>query len=119
MAKSLSNASKMGEPKPDPVKVERIRKIAVSIAGNCRKHEQHGTGRVYRTDGKTRYCVCDQCGDKWKVVGPYADELKEFCEQLRKSLEKADRAKLGDDMVIIMDDEVATTISSRLKELIG
>ena len=36
------------------------------IAGPCPDSKNHRNTRVYRTVGRIRYCVCDDCGTTWK-----------------------------------------------------
>jgi hypothetical protein len=43
-------------------------------AGKCPRHPAHQNTRVYRTAGRIRYCVCDDCGETWKMQGPLATE---------------------------------------------
>ena len=52
---------------------QKKRKRVVS-AGNCPLNAKHGPGRVYRTNGRVRYCVCDECGETWTKAGPPAQE---------------------------------------------
>lgn len=47
------------------------RTVAVR-AGDCPRAPRHGAGRVYKTAGRVRYCVCDQCGHTWTKAGPLA-----------------------------------------------
>lgn len=58
--------------------VEPVRRPRV-FALACPVNPKHVATRVYRTDGETRYCVCDDCGATWKQIGPAAgeDELDE------------------------------------------
>ena len=39
----------------------------------CPTNPKHPQAIVYRTDGKTRYCKCNDCGEFWKQIGPLAD----------------------------------------------
>ena len=38
----------------------------------CPQNSEHERTRVYKTIAKVRYCVCDECGETWKQVGPQA-----------------------------------------------
>jgi hypothetical protein len=49
------------------------RKMTV-FAGSCPKVPRHQRTRVYKTLGRTRYCVCDDCGHTWKQMGELATE---------------------------------------------
>ncbi len=49
-----------------PVRKQRV------FAGPCPRAAAHTQTRVYRTAGRTRYCVCDSCGHTWKQVGEAA-----------------------------------------------
>ena len=52
-------------------KKKRAKKVT---AGACPKSARHTNTRVYKTSGRKRYCVCDDCGETWIVVGPEASE---------------------------------------------
>ncbi len=66
--------------------VVATRKMQV-FAAVCPRNERHQATRVYKTAGKTRYCVCDDCGHTWKQVGEPADPLAEYCQKLIGTLE--------------------------------
>ena len=68
MAKTATRRPKKQEPKPI---VEETRSPRVT-AGRCIRNANHKKTRVYTTKGRTRYCVCDDCGATWKVEGPEA-----------------------------------------------
>jgi formate dehydrogenase maturation protein FdhE len=38
----------------------------------CPTNPDHPQASVYKTDGRTRYCKCDDCGAMWKQIGPLA-----------------------------------------------
>lgn len=38
------------------------------LTGPCPKSAHHVRRRVYRTTELVRYCVCDDCGETWKMV---------------------------------------------------
>lgn len=65
---------------PDPVAVTPVRPLGeVQVtrkkrvfAGPCPKMPKHTNTRIYTTKGRTRYCVCDDCGHQWKQVGELA-----------------------------------------------
>lgn len=58
------------------------------FAAVCPRNPGHQATRVYKTKGRTRYCVCDDCGNTWKQVGEAADPLGEYCRDLAGQLEK-------------------------------
>lgn len=51
-----------------PLKKQRVH------AGECPQGASHKSTRVYRTAGRIRFCVCDDCGHTWKKSGPPAEE---------------------------------------------
>ncbi|HWB13332.1 MAG TPA: hypothetical protein VG826_29170 [Pirellulales bacterium] len=40
----------------------------------CPRNSAHTATRVYRTEGRLLFCVCDDCGDLWKEKAPAAEE---------------------------------------------
>lgn len=42
------------------------------FAGPCPRNPAHPQTRVYKTDGRVRRCICDDCGKTWKQIGPEA-----------------------------------------------
>jgi len=78
------------------------------FAAVCERNPNHQSTRIYKTKGRTRYCVCDDCGHTWKQVGEPADPLGEYCRELATQLEalteEAQAAK--DDTVILNLNEV-------------
>lgn len=68
----MSRARSRGR-RDETTSVEPVRKQQV-FALPCQKTPAHRNTRVYRTDGPTRYCVCDDCGHTWKQIGPPAGE---------------------------------------------
>lgn len=53
---------------------EKSERKRVVSAGPCPLVANHGPGRVYKTKGRVRYCVCDHCGATWTKAGPRATE---------------------------------------------
>lgn len=55
-----------------PVRKKRV------YAGPCPNPQvtgpKHTNTRVYSTQGRTRHCVCDTCGETWKQIGPAASD---------------------------------------------
>jgi len=51
--------------------VERKQRVR---AGVCPRVARHGNGRVYKTAGRKRYCVCDECGHTWTKAGEQATQ---------------------------------------------
>ena len=89
------------------------------LAGPCPRSERHQNTHIYRTAGRSRYCKCNDCGHTWKLTGPYADSLREYCATLAESLERASRVEHRGDQVILIDDKTARKIIKELKELIS
>ncbi len=38
----------------------------------CPRNPTHKHAKVYKTEGRTRYCKCNDCGEFWKQIGPEA-----------------------------------------------
>lgn len=115
MKKSGGTAVK--EPKPNAeVKTERVRSPKVA-AGPCPRSANHKNTRIYKTDGKTRRAKCNDCGHTWKVIGPYADELRQYAVDLATALHDAGRADVDGEQVITMTDKLAKDIETKLRKL--
>lgn len=105
--------------KPPETAVEPVRTPKV-YAGQCPTHAGHEHTAVYKTEGRTRYCKCNDCGATWKRQGEYADELREYLHTLCASLDDAERVELPEGgLGIVMRDRDAREISERLKKLAG
>lgn len=50
-----------------PLKKQRVH------AGPCPNSAHHNSTRVYKTNGRIRFCICDDCGCSWKKAGPPAE----------------------------------------------
>jgi hypothetical protein len=85
----------------------------------CPKHPKH-EAKVYRTDGKTRYCKCDDCGETWKRRGSFADPLKQVCEDLVKILDDSEDVSVepGQPRVILFDAKEARALADQLRGLL-
>lgn len=87
-------------------------------AGDCPKSESHKDTHVYKTDGKTRYCKCNDCGELWTVRGRYADPLKDFLDGLALSLDSTQRRDVDGQSVIVMPSSAATQLARDCREAI-
>ncbi len=105
------------KPAGTPVKIRRRKRVFAVV---CPRNEKHQSTRVYRTAGKTRYCVCDDCGETWKQVGDLSDPLGEFALELAEKLEELcdvpDQATDGTSVIVITVQE-ALGIAEDLKLL--
>lgn len=118
MAKSKEQTQQQAEVKAQAKpEVKRTRKL-VTKAGPCPKSPIHTATKVYRTDGRTRYCKCNDCGHTWKVLANYADDLHQYAHELADDLETAARVEVETGLVVVLSDEQATRIAAELRGLI-
>lgn len=92
------------------------------VAGDpCPTNPDHRRGRIYKTDRRSRYLVCDDCGTTWKLSGPYADPLKAYAHELADALAAAEPvpAPDGGGEVVLLPAKDAEKIAARLRELIA
>jgi hypothetical protein len=61
-------------------------------AGKCPTNPTHKNTRIYSTTPMIRYCVCDDCGEPFKIPGPEADgdgpEVIGLPAELRRKLKQ-------------------------------
>ena len=98
------------QPSPQRVASPKIRAAACDACGS----EQT---RVYKTEGRIRRCVCDHCGNTWKLTGPFADELREYAMNFADSLREAGREQVQGQKVILITDELATELEKEFRRL--
>jgi len=113
--------AKKTEPKsPAPARgvVQPVRSPKTT-AGPCPRVKHHTNTRVYRTDGQTRYCVCDDCPDqtKWKVIAEYADEDRQWLAELADALAAAEPVETEDAKVIVLQLSLRDEIVTRLRTI--
>lgn len=80
----MAKRTTKGDEFDDEVTTEEVNSPRVK-AGPCPRNPNHEGPRVYSTKGRTRFCVCDSCGKKWKRIGPEAgsdDEPKTIVDPL-------------------------------------
>ena len=106
--------AKSKETKPE---VKRTAKKIVK-AGACPKSANHSATKVYRTDGRTRYCKCNDCGHTWKKVADYSDDLHQYVHQLAADLDGAERIDTENGPVVVLTDKLAAEIANDLRELV-
>lgn len=109
--KNQQDASPQSEPATPTVPRVEI------TAGPCPKSDNHTSTRIYKTAGRVRYCVCDECGENWKKSGPYAEEWREYATTLATSLDHTQRREVDGVSVLVMPDSAAVDIASTLRRL--
>ena len=108
--------AKTKETKTEP-EVKRTRRPVVK-AGACPKNETHTATKVYRTDGRTRYCKCNDCGHNWKIVADYSDDLHQYVHELANDLDAAERIEGEGGLVVVLTDKAAADIAKDLRDLV-
>jgi hypothetical protein len=96
-------------------------RVAVRFQGAVCPTSPAHDAKVYKTDGKTRHCKCNDCGATWKQIGEHADPLKQLCEDLVKMLEKAEPVSVEPGMpkVILVAAEDAEALTKQLRGLLA
>lgn len=100
------------------------------FAAVCPVNAEHTNTRVTSTQGKVRYCICDDCGHHWKQIGPETDQvdtagpLREFALSLADQLDGAERLPPSEDdesgeHVIVIGDADAKATAEQLRLLAG
>ena len=84
------------------------------LSGDCRV-ERHQHTRIYGTVGRVR--KCNACGATPKVIGPFADELREYAMQVADRLRASTRIEAGDGPVIMIEEKLAVKIEKKLRTL--
>jgi len=72
-------------------------------AGPCPVNPAHSPTRVTSTQGRVRYCVCDQCGERWQKVGERAEAVGQFLNNLAKAFRDAPKVENGGRKVCVFD----------------
>ena len=114
-------------------KATELRQAAVAIATRskkvraavCPKSENHTNTRVYRTVGKTRFCVCDECGETWKQIADEAENSEDgvenaglqFLADLAESLETSPTRDVDKVQSIVMPVSEIKLIVERLRAI--
>lgn len=88
-------------------------KVKAESCPNCNAEST----RVYKTDGRTRRCVCDHCGSTWKQTGPFADELREYALQFAESLQKADFEEVDGQRVVLIGESLVKELEQNFRRL--
>ena len=111
MSTATATAKKpTNQPAPQRVASPKIRAAACDACGS----EQT---RVYKTEGRIRRCVCDHCGNTWKLTGPFADELREYAMNFADSLQKAGREELEGQKVVLIPAALADELEKEFRRL--
>src|SRR5579872_4577238 len=74
-------------PVADSARADRAKRVYLE-AGPCPTNSMHKT-RVYHTEGKVRYCACDDCGATYKTTGNYAEPLRDLADCIATMFESA------------------------------
>ena len=96
---------------------ERRKYAGVMECPPCERIESHTNTRIIRTRGKVRSCICDDCGHQWNIVGPFADALREYANNLSDSLRKSPRQQVGGQSAVVIADELAKEMAAQLRKL--
>lgn len=128
MAKSSSSAptADSAAPAPDALAAPQDNAAPdltrrVRFAGAvCPQSDKHAA-KVYKTDGRTRYCKCNDCGATWKQMGSHADPILALVEDLVKSLDKAQPVTVSgaEGPVIMLDAADTIELRDKLRELLA
>ncbi len=96
-------------------------------AGPCDRNPSHLNTRIFSVHGRVRYCVCDDCGHRWKMIVsddevdlPDVAPLVDYCTALASTLEKAEAvpaAEGSDEKVVVLDETFARDTAKQLLEL--
>ena len=86
----------------------------------CPRRVNHAA-KVYKTEGRKRYCKCDDCGETWTQMGDFADPLKQLCADLVKILERSEPAVVepGQPPVILLEEADARGLVTQLRDLLA
>lgn len=88
-----------------------------AAAGPCPRTPTHVNTRIYSTKGRTRYCICDDCGENWKQDADPADALNEFALRLAESFDAATRIEDEGQQLIVFEDAALREIAVQLRRL--
>lgn len=91
--------------------IQRVRSPQI-FAATCPRNAAHKNTRIYKTDGKVRRCVCDDCGHTWKQIGEPADPLGAYCRELMQQMER-----LAEDPTTSADGEACVCLT--MVEVLG
>lgn len=87
----------------------------------CPRNADHPGARVHTTKGRIRHCVCDTCGEQWKVTGPYADPLREYvleyCELVDSGI--AAPTEVNGKPCVLLPVDSAKRLLRKLRELVA
>lgn len=72
-------------------------------AGPCPVNGAHSPTRISSTQGRIRYCVCDQCGERWQKVGERAEAVGQFLSNMAKAFREAPKIDNGGRKVCVFD----------------
>lgn len=102
---------------PPPVAEKPSYKPQRAAAGPCPRVSTHVNTRIYSTKGRTRYCICDDCGETWKQDADPADALHEFAVRLAESFDAAPRVEDDGQQLIVFEDSALKEIATQLRRL--
>lgn len=87
--------------------------------GPCPTNSKHRGATVYKTLGRKRYCKCNDCGETWSMIAPYADEDTEFLNGLADLFLTSEAAvgPTGDRLVCMAETE-ARALGQTLKAIV-
>lgn len=91
-----------------------------AVKAVCPRNADHPGARVHTTKGRVRHCVCDTCGEQWKISGPYADPLRdyvlEYCDSVDEGIQHA--TEVNGKPCVLLPIDAAKKLVRRLRELV-
>jgi len=112
MSTASKNSTAKSEPQAQPQRVASP-KIKAQACETCGSNST----RVYKTEGRIRRCVCDHCGNTWKLSGPFADELREYALNFADSLRGAGREEIEGQKVLLIPAALADDLEKNFRRL--
>lgn len=85
----------------------------------CPKSGEHRRTRVYKTAGRTRYAICDDCGATWKAISAAAQPSQDYLIQLATRLERSALSpqQVGGQAVVLITVDDARRTAQQLRNL--
>lgn len=110
MSTASKNSVSKAETQPQRVSSPKIKAQACESCGS-------NSTRVYKTEGRIRRCVCDHCGNTWKLSGPFADELREYALNFADSLRGSTKEEVQGQKVLLISSDLADELEKNFRRL--